>query len=74
MSGWTRELPNGYTISVIDNGYGRDAGLLEVAAWDTHTGDWALDRPPFNGDVLGWLTKEEAAKVVALVEGWEPVK
>lgn len=53
-------FPNGWTASVIDDGYGSDQGLYEVWAWHA---DGRRDE-----DVRGWLTREEADEFVASVE------
>ena len=74
MSAVRKELPNGYTVSVIDHGYGSERGLFEVAAWKTVSGEWTLDREPFSGDVIGWLPQDEVANVIKQIEGWEPVQ
>ncbi len=70
MSAYRKELPNGYTVSVIDHGYGSDSGLFEIAAWETESGNWTLDRAPFTGDVIGWLSRDEVARLVEEISEW----
>ena len=51
-------FPNGYGASIINDGYGRHSGLVEVAVvWFDGKNDWELaDAPTGWGDtVLGWL-------------------
>lgn len=62
-------LPNGYTVSVIGDGYGSHKGLLEIACWETASGDWCKSEP-FNGDVIGWQTKEQISEIISLVLSW----
>ena len=65
-------IPNGYTVSVIDDGYGSHKGLLEIACWETESGNWC-EREPFNGDVIGWRTWEEISSLIDLVKSWTPI-
>ena len=44
---------NGYGASIINNGYGSDKGLYEVAVL---CGDEICYDTPITDDVLGWLT------------------
>jgi hypothetical protein len=53
---WEFTFPNGYGASVINDGYGREAGLWELAV--LCNGALCYDTP-ITGDVLGWLTVEE---------------
>ena len=40
------KFPNGVEVSLINDGYGREAGLYEI---------WATDKP----EVEGWLTEKQ---------------
>lgn len=51
---------NGWTASVIDNGYGSQQGLFEVWAWNDGTGER-------DEDVQGWLTQEQVDRFLAEV-------
>ena len=74
MTAVHRELPNGYTVSVINHGYGSNNGLLEMACWETVSGEWAMDRPPFvNNDVLGWLSPEEVSANTDEIANWPAI-
>lgn len=54
---WEFRFPNGYGASVIDDGYGGDSGLYELAVLNP---DGRLDySTPITDDVLGWLTAED---------------
>lgn len=68
------KFDNGLTFSVIDDGYGRDVGLYEIAVWDTQSGDW-MTRDIFPecgvGDgVIGWLTTEDVAEMMRIVKNY----
>jgi hypothetical protein len=58
---WTFEFPNGYGGSVIDDGYGNEEGLYELAV--LHNGHLTYDTP-ITDDVLGWLTAGEVAETL----------
>jgi hypothetical protein len=59
---WTFEFPNGYGASVINDGYGREQGLHELAVMrGTHI-DYDT---PITDDVLGCLS---IAEVVATLD------
>lgn len=52
---WAQEFPNGYGVSIINCGYGRDLGKYELAL--------TVDGRPTNAEcwaetdsVIGWLT------------------
>lgn len=60
------KFANGYGASVIDDGYGRESGLYELAVIGK---DNRLDySTPITNDVLGWLTAEEVAEVLDRIE------
>jgi len=51
-----KNFENGYGISVIDNGIGSQAGLLELAV--LHYSRLCF-RTPITSNVHGWLTQKE---------------
>ena len=60
---------NGYTASVITDGYGEERGLLEVAVlWG---GDLCYDTP-ITDDVLGSLTHSEVEDVLDRIAALPP--
>lgn len=61
---------NGYTVSVITGGYGSTTAPYEVGVWETESGTWVYDRAPFEGDVLGWQTREGVQSIIAAVKAW----
>lgn len=71
MAQLRHETPNGYTISIINDGYGAESGLFEVAVWPTNGGSF-VTRAPFEDQVIGWQDKQEVAALVALIESWPP--
>ena len=71
MAQLRHETPNGYTISIINDGYGAERGLFEVAVWPTKGGGF-IETYPFSGGVIGWQDKHEVAALVALIESWPP--
>lgn len=59
---WKFRFPNGYGASVINDGYGADEGLYELAVLDRNG---HLDyTTPITDDVLGYLTADEVAKAL----------
>jgi len=52
-------FPNGYGVSVIDDGYGSDEELFEIAV--LYGGVITYDSP-LTDDVLGCLTKEDVTR------------
>ena len=50
-------FPNGYGASVIDDGYGSEDGLYELAVLDTE--GHVTSETPVASDVVGWLTQED---------------
>lgn len=66
---WKFAFPNGYGASVINDGYGADAGLYELAV--LHGTSITYDTP-LTDDVLGYLTEAEVTealdKIAALPE------
>lgn len=63
---WKFRFPNGYGASVINDGYGREAGLYELAVLDAD-GSLTYDTPVTN-DVLGYLTEAEVADALDEIE------
>lgn len=55
-------LPNGWGVSVIDDGYGSSKGLQELAVIGPD-GHIHYDNPVANGDVRGGLTREDVARL-----------
>ncbi|WP_422049751.1 hypothetical protein [Shimia sp.] len=58
------DYTNGYGVSVIDDGYGSDAGLYEVAVM--FQGDLCYDTP-ITDDVLGHLTSDDVTDIMERV-------
>ena len=52
---WEFVFPNGYGASVINDGYGRESGLFELAVLDSD-GHLCYDTE-ITDDVIGWLTE-----------------
>lgn len=71
------KFDNGLTASVINDGYGRDVGLYEMAVWETQSGDWKTNEifPAQTGgdDVVGWLTAQDVAEMLQTVSRWGSV-
>lgn len=59
------EFDNGYGVSVINYGYGRDEGLYELAIMRD---DGLCYDTPITNDVLGYLTEEDVTKYMRLVQ------
>ena len=53
---WVFQFPNGYGASVINDGYGKEAGLFELAV--LYSGHLCYDTE-ITDDVIGWLNTEE---------------
>lgn len=63
---WEFKFANGYGASVINDGYGRDSGLYELAVIGP---DGGLDyTTPITDDVLGWLTPDDVAEALDKIE------
>lgn len=63
---WKFKFDNGYGASVIDDGYGSQAGLFELAVLGP---DGHLDySTPITDDVLGHLTADEVAETLSKIE------
>lgn len=58
-------FPNGYEVSIINDGYGRDWGAYEMAM--RYNDEFALDVAPFRGDVLGYLTIDDVIENLELI-------
>ena len=68
---WKFKFDNGYGASVINDGYGAEDGLYELAVLGPQGG--LTYETPITDDVLGWLTEAEVAetldKIAALPKG-----
>ena len=63
------KFKNGYSASIIDDGYGSHDGLYEVGVLD---GDGYLTyTTPITDDVIGWLTPVGVMEVLAQIEALE---
>lgn len=63
---WKFKFANGFGASVINDGYGRDAGLYELAVLDA-SGRLTYDTP-ITDDVLGYLSPDEVGEALAKIE------
>lgn len=73
---WLFAFPNGYGASVINDGYGRREGLLELAVLNAD-GHIAYCTPITNdvrrgrrgeARLLGWLTPDDVARLLDQIE------
>lgn len=64
-SQWKFRFPNGYGASVIDDGYGAEAGLYELAVL---RGGHIVYDTPITDDVLGWLTEDQVTEALDQIE------
>lgn len=76
--GWKFVFNNGYGASVIDDGYGKEKGLYELAVIEKSTGEnnrynLCYDTPITN-DVLGNLTDEEVQKTLARIKKFNKIE
>lgn len=65
-SQWKFKFANGYGASVINDGYGAEAGRYELAVLG-QDGHLCHDTP-ITDDVLGWLTEDEVAAALDAIE------
>jgi hypothetical protein len=63
---WKFRFANGYGASVINDGYGGDQGLYELAVLGPEGG--ITYDTPITDDVLGYLSAEEVGDALAKVE------
>lgn len=63
---WKFEFANGYGASVINDGYGADQGLYELAVIGLD-GHLSYDTP-IADDVLGYLSPDEVGEALAKIE------
>jgi len=56
------KFANGYGASVIADGYGKDAGLYELAVLDSSGA--LTHETPITDNVLGWLSVEEVVETL----------
>lgn len=64
-SRWKFDFPNGFGASVVNDGYGGDAGLFELGVLD-RDGRLTYDTP-VTDDVLGYLTESDVAEALDLI-------
>lgn len=74
-NGETRQIkftfPNGFTLRVINDGYGSSDGMFEIAIFDQN-GDWHTI-PEMEGDtVLGYLTAADVRGIAWRVRSMQP--
>jgi len=62
----TKMFKNGYGISVIDTGYGRERGLYELAVLKNN--DIHYNNPVACGDVRGYLNSKDVKILSSLVK------
>lgn len=63
---WKFKFANGYGASVIDDGYGANQGLYELAVLGPNGGiDYDT---PITDDVLGFLSPDEVGEALAKIE------
>lgn len=69
MSRVLHKFNNGYGASVIDDGYGADQGLFELAVIKyNENGDWDLDyTTPITNNVEGYLTEEDVEVILGKI-------
>ena len=65
-SQWKFRFANGYGASVINDGYGREEGLYELAVLGPD-GHLTYDTP-ITDDVLGYLTRTDVADALDRIE------
>lgn len=63
---WTFRFDNGFGASVINDGYGQESGLYELAVLNS-SGSLTYDTP-VTDDVLGFLTVEEVVEALDKIE------
>ena len=63
---WRFDFPNGYGASVINDGYGHEQGLYELAVVGPD-GKLNYDTP-VTSDVLGWLSEDAVAEALDQIE------
>lgn len=63
-------FPNGYEVSIINDGRGSENGLYEMAAIVNH--ELVHGVPPFEDDsVVGWLMPEDVLMHMETIFSWE---
>lgn len=67
---WKFRFDNGYGASVINDGYGAEEGLYELAVLDRD--DHLTYSTPVTDDVLGWLTVEQVVEALDQIEALTP--
>lgn len=67
---WTFQFDNGYGASVINDGYGAESGLYELAVLGP---DGKINyETPLTTDVLGYLDADEVGDALAKIEALTP--
>jgi len=64
-------FPNGWGASIIWDGYGASAGLMELAVTEGYDGKLNYETP-ITDDVLGYLDDEKLAKVLDAIRALPP--
>lgn len=67
---WLFRFDNGFGASVINDGYGSEFGLFEVAVLDAD--DHLTFETPITSDVLGFLTELEVAEALDQIAALDP--
>lgn len=62
---WEFTFPNGYGASVINDGYGREMGLFELAVVDSNN-NLCYDTE-ITDDVIGWLDPKEVYDILVRI-------
>lgn len=74
-TGWKYVFKNGYGASVIDDGYGGNRGLYEVAVLKKVTDedyDLCYDTE-ITDDVVGFLSNEEVINILKRIKNLKPI-
>jgi hypothetical protein len=66
------QFDNGYGVSVVKTPYtyGGDRGLYELAVLDSN-GELHYDNPVANGDVVGYLRKEDVTDAMLVIQKFQ---
>ena len=66
---WRFKFDNGYGASVVNDGYGKEEGLFELAVLNKHGIDYST---PITSDVEGYLKKEDVHKLLIKISSLFP--
>lgn len=69
---WNFYFPNGYGASVINDGYGRESGLFELAVLDSD-GNLCYTTE-ITDDVIGWLESVEVLELLRRIAKLPPTE